>query len=247
MELWKRIVELVRRGRLERELDDEVGLHLALLEEEFRAKGMSAQEARAAAEREFGGVAHAKESYREERGLPRLENFVKDARYALRGLRRNPGFAAAAVLSLALGIGANTAVFSLFHAVMLRSLPVSHPEQLVMLYRSGGWGFYGESSYPLYLELRGHHELFDGVLATSGAAKVRFSLTGAGQMEFVNRTFVSGDYFQVLGVAAARGRLFTRRGRPRAARPSAGRGQLRLLAQPVGRRPAGAGAHFVRG
>ncbi len=209
MELWKRIVELVRRGRLERELDDEVGLHLALLEEEFRAKGMSAHEARAAAQREFGGVAHAKESYREERGLPRLENFVKDARYALRGLRRNPGFAAAAVLSLALGIGANTAVFSLFHAVMLRSLPVSHPEQLVMLYRSGGWGFYGESSYPLYLELRGHHELFDGVLATSGAAKVRFSLTGAGQMEFVNRTFVSGDYFQVLGVAAARGRLFT--------------------------------------
>jgi predicted permease len=209
MELWKRIGELVRRRRLERELDDEVGLHLSLLEEEFRAKGMSAGEARAAAQREFGGVAHAKEAYRQERGMPRLENFVKDVRYALRGLRRNPGFAAAAVLSLALGIGANTAVFSLFHALMLRSLPVSHPEQLVMLYRSGGWGFYGISSYPLYLELRGHHELFNGVLAASGPAKVRFSLTGAGQMEFVNRAFVSGDYFRVLGVAPARGRLFT--------------------------------------
>jgi predicted permease len=209
MELWKRIVELFRRTRLDRELDDEVSFHLSLMEEELRAKGMSAQEARAAARREFGGVAHAKEAYRAERGMPRIESLAKDARYALRGLRRNPGFAAAAILSLALGIGANTAVFSLFHAVMLRSLPVAHPEQLVNLYRTGGWGFHGISSYPLYLELRGHTELFSGVLATSGVRKVRFSADATGRMEFVHRELVSGEYFSTLGVAPAMGRLFT--------------------------------------
>ena len=209
MEFWTRIRELVGRSRLDRDLDDEMGFHLSLLEEELRAKGMSAQEARAAARREFGGVAHAKEAYRGERGLPRLETLAKDVRYALRGLRRNPGFAAAAVVSLALGIGANTAVFSLFHAVMLRALPVSHPEQLVMLYRSGGWGYHGIASYPLYQELRGHSELFSGVMAISGAAKVRFGTTGAGRTEFAKRAFVSGEAFEVLGLTPAMGRLFT--------------------------------------
>jgi len=209
MELWKRIAELFRRNRLDRELDDELGFHLSLMEEEFRAKGMSAEEARAAAQREFGGVAHAKEAYREERGMPRLESLAKDSRYALRGLRRNPGFTAAAVLSLALGIGANTAVFSLFHAVMLRSLPVSRPEQLVNMYRTGGWGSHGISSYPLYLELRRHIELFSGVLASSGARNVRFSADPSGHMDFVHREFVTGDYFTTLGVVPAMGRLFT--------------------------------------
>jgi putative ABC transport system permease protein len=209
MAMWQRIAELFRRGKLDRELDDEMNFHLAMMESEFRAKGMSEEEARAAARREFGGVAHAKESYRQERGIPRLENLVRDARYALRGLRRNPGFAAAAVLSLALGIGANTAVFSIFHAVMMRSLPVSHPDELVMLYRSGGWGFYGVTSYPLYKDLRGRSDLFRGVVATSGTRNVRFSAPPGGRMQFVQQEFVSGEYFSVLGVQPALGRLFT--------------------------------------
>jgi predicted permease len=209
MAVWQRMIELFRRSRLDRELDDEVGFHLSMMEAEFRAKGMSEEDARAAARREFGGVAQAKESYREERGVPRLENLARDAQYALRGLRRNPGFTAAAVLSLALGIGANTAVFSLFHAVMMRSLPVAHPEELVMLYRTGGWGLYGVTSYPLYKDLRGRSDLFRGLVATSGARNVRFSASPEDRMQFVQQEFVSGEYFRVLGVQPVIGRVFT--------------------------------------
>src|ERR1035441_1353213 len=116
---------------------------------------MSAAAARAAARREFGGVARTAEGYRERRGFPWLETTARDIDYALRGLKRNPGFTAAAVLSLALGIGANTAIFSMYHALLLRMLPVAHPEELVTLYRTGGWGR-GYCSYPLYQIGRAH-------------------------------------------------------------------------------------------
>ena len=115
--LWRRLTALFRGHRLEREFDDEIGSHLAMQEEEFRRQGMDPVSARNAARREFGGVARTQELYRERRGLPWLETAAKDVRYALRGLRRNPGFTAAAVLSLALGIGANTAIFQLLDVV----------------------------------------------------------------------------------------------------------------------------------
>jgi predicted permease len=129
---------------------------------------------------------------------------MNDIRYALRGLRRNPGFTSAAVLSLALGIGANTAVFSLFQTLMLRMLPVSRPAELVTLYRTGAWGP-GHSSYPLYRELAGRTDLFTGVAACTDVSQVRFS---SGHAEFARREFVSGNYFAVLGVSAGLGRLF---------------------------------------
>jgi hypothetical protein len=97
-------------------------------EAEFRAAGMTPEAARSAAIREFGGVAQAKEDYRDRRDIPLLEAFLRDARYALRGLRRSPDFAAAAVLSLAIGIGANTAIFSMFHP---SDIAGSHPVALV--------------------------------------------------------------------------------------------------------------------
>jgi len=203
-----RFHELIRGARLDGELDDEVGLHLQMMEEEFRRRGMSEAEARAAARREFGGVAHAKEAYRDQRGFPRLESFAKDVRYALRGLRRSPGFTAAAVVSLALGIGANTAIFSLFHTLMLRMLPVAHAEQLVAIHRTGGWGT-GTVSLPLYREIAGRADLFNGVLATGGVAKVRFVAAAGGRDEFAQQEFVSGNYFQVLGIQPVIGRLFT--------------------------------------
>lgn len=206
--IWKRIVELLRRHRLDRELDDEVAFHLARLEEEFRRRGMDASAAAAAARREFGGVAQAKEAYRSGRGLPWLESLAQDLRYALRALRLNPGFTAAAVLSLALGIGASTAVFSLFHALLLRMLPVRQPQELVSLYRTGGWGS-GVTTYGLFREMRKRTDLFSGVIASSRAEKVPLLTGQSDRLQSAQREFATGSYFPVLGVTPALGRLFT--------------------------------------
>ena len=206
--IWMRIKELFGGARLDDELDEEVSLHLQMMEEQFRRCGMSEVDARAAARREFGGVTQAKEAYREQRGFPWLESFAKDTRYALRGLRRSPGFTAAAVISLALGIGANTAIFSLFHTLMLRMLPVAHPEALVWINRTGGWG--AETiSYPLYKQIAARSGLFNGVIATNQEGKVRFRPRPSDREEFTEEEYVSGNYFQVLGIRPAIGRLFT--------------------------------------
>jgi predicted permease len=205
---WRRLIGLLRGDRLERDLNEEIGIHLALQEEEFRRQGMGPAAARAAALREFGGVAQAKEEYRDRLGVPWLETAVRDLRYGLRGLRRTPGFTLAAVLSLALGIGANTAIFSLFHTLMLRMLPVERPQELVSLYRTGGWGK-GTVSYPLFLEIAKRNDLFAGVIARNGVDKVRFTPRPGDREQFTQREFVSGNYFNVLGVTPALGHLFT--------------------------------------
>ena len=195
-----RIAGLFRRRRLDNELNEEIASHLAMLEEEFRARGMSPAEARLAARREFGGVAQMQEVYRERRGIPWLEIAAKDFRYTLRGLRRTPGFTAAAVISLALGIGANTAIFSLFYSLMLRNLPVARPSELVALRASGPTG---GISYPLYEEISHRIDLFQGVFMRDevtqdfGAAEHGYSYAA-----------VSANYFSVLGVTPAAGRLF---------------------------------------
>src|SRR5450759_739996 len=205
---WRRLSGIFRGNRLERELHEEIGIHLAMQEEEFRQRGMDPATAQAAALREFGGVAQAKEDYRDRRGVPWLESAARDLRYALRGLRRTPGFTVAAVLSLALGIGANTAIFSLFHTLMLRLLPVERPQELVSLYQTGGW-FDGPLSYPLFQEIAKRGDLFTGVIARTGVAKTRFAMRPGAPEQFAQREFVSGNYFTVLGVAPALGRLFT--------------------------------------
>ena len=170
----QRVLAFLRGRRIEQDLRAEIDAHLAMQEAEFRERGMDPATAHTAALREFGGVAQAMEDYRERRGLPLLEAAARDARYAVRGLRQNPGFTAAAVLSLALGIGANTAIFSLFHALMLRLLPVARPQELLSMYRTGGWGK-GFVSYPLHLEIAGRTDLFNGVIARTGVSKVRFT------------------------------------------------------------------------
>ena len=205
--LWKRLRALFSERRSDRELSEEVEVHLEMRAAELRQQGVDPGAAREAARREFGGIEQMKEAYRDRRGIPWIEALAKDARYGLRGLLRNPAFTLAAVLSLALGIGANTAIFSFIDTLMLRMLPVEKPEQLVNLYRTGGWGK-GYASYPLYLEFRKHTDLFAGVFARSGAGKVRFDAGHSNSVEYVEREYVTGNYFDVLGVKPAIGRLF---------------------------------------
>ncbi len=207
--IFQRWLALFRAGRLDRELADEIRIHLAMQEEEFRRAGMSPHAARQAARREFGGIAQAMETYRERRGVPWVEGTARDVRYAIRGLRRSPGFAAAAVLSLALGIGANTAVFSLVYTLMLRMLPVARPQELVTMYRTGGWGNGGISSYPMCLALRERKDLFTDVAALGVASKARFQADGRARPEFAELQYVTGNYFSLAGVASALGRVFT--------------------------------------
>jgi predicted permease len=203
MTALRRLWATLRSRRLDHDLDDEIAAHLAMQEDEFRAAGMTPQQARAAALREFGGVTQTVEQYRDRRGVPWLETAARDLRYALRGLRQNKGFAAAAIASLALGIGANTAIFTLVRTLLLRSLPVSHPEELVTLYRTGAWGR-GYGSYPWYLEVAKRSDLFQGVIARSSVDKVH--LTGE-RPETLRQELVSGNYFRVLGIGPALGRL----------------------------------------
>src|ERR1700751_2933531 len=127
--LLTRVRALFGRAKLEQGLDAEMRSHLEMLAEENLRRGMSAEEGLYSARREFGGIEQTKEAFREQRGIPFVENLIKDARYGARLLRKSPGFAVVAVLTLALGIAVNTVVFTAFNALALRSLPVKEPER----------------------------------------------------------------------------------------------------------------------
>lgn len=205
--LLSRFMGLFRRGRLEQELEDEVRSHLEMLEEENLRRGMPPEEARYAALRSFGGVDQTKERYREQRGLPFVDSFFQDIRYGLRGLRRTPGFAAVAILTLALGIGANTAIFSVVHAVLLRPLPYRDPGRLV--YISEFWPHETPVKTvpnPDFANWSEHGQLFDGLAAYGGGAEV--NLTGMGEPERLSGARVTADFFALLGVEPILGRSF---------------------------------------
>ena len=142
-----------------------------------------------------------------------MESLLQDVRYALRMLRKSPGFAAIAVITLALGIGANTAIFTLFDQVLLRRLPVRDPQQLVQLHSSGSDTGRTSSrshdhgdyfSYPMYHDLRDRNTVFSGMLATFSR---QVGVQWHNQPELANAELVSGNYFDVLGVQPATGRL----------------------------------------
>jgi predicted permease len=212
--LLARFASLFRRRALDRQLDEELRFHLDMETEANRRRGMNARDASLAARREFGGVAHTQEMYRDRRGLPMLELFFRDLAYGFRTLRRSPGFTAIAVLSLSLGIGANTAIFTLIDAVMLRSLPVKAPEQLVSIgdasrpsATSTGPVYLELSSYPIYRRLRDENSTFGNLMASGRLDGGSVRIDG-GAAEPVRGRFVTANYFDVLGVVPIRGRAF---------------------------------------
>jgi predicted permease len=197
---------LFRTPAVEHELDDELRFHFERQVEKNLAAGVTPQEARYAAHRTIGGIAQIEEQCRDERRVRFLSDTLQDLRYAVRMLRKSPAFAAIAVLSLALGIGANTAIFSLINAVLLQALPVQNPEQLVRLTHANLRNARSTSfPYPFYRELRDHATVFTGVVCQSD---VELGLSVNGGTEQVSGEFVSGNYFEVLGIKPYIGRLF---------------------------------------
>jgi predicted permease len=189
-------------------LDEELEAHLDALAAAHRQRGLSPEEALRAARRDLGGLTRIRELHREQRRIALLDTFAQDVRYAFRQLRASPGFTAAAVLTLALGIGANTAIYRVLDAAVFRSLPVKDPQRLVQLqlWRDGKPARF---SYPLFREMAARERALDGMFAASGFPLHQAVLRGSGPLKTLRGVLVSGDYFQVLGVAARVGRVFT--------------------------------------
>jgi predicted permease len=201
-----RLRSLLRRKNVERELDEELQFHLDRHIEAQIARGLAPEDARRSALRAIGGLGRRKEECRDMRRLNFIDNLIQDLRYAGRMLRKSPAFTVVAISSLALGIGSNTAIFSLVNAVLLRSLPVSHPEQLVLVRPVGG-GFTGNFAYPDYRRLRDQGEVFSGLIASEHLER---SDVGVGsEIRSLDGEIVSGNYFLVLGVHPVLGRAFT--------------------------------------
>jgi predicted permease len=206
--LASRLLGFFRKRNLDEDLEAELRTHLELLTAENIRRGMSSQEARYAAHREFGGVEQAKESYRDQGGVPAVESLLQDLGYGARMLRRNPGFTVVAVLTLALGIGANAAVFSLVDTILLRPLPYGDPGRLLLLSETlllQGNDELGVSAAE-YFDYRDRNHVFSRVAAyeTDG-----FNLTGDGAPLRVNAARLTASAFHLMGVNAALGRTFT--------------------------------------
>jgi predicted permease len=192
---------------VDQDFERELQAHLDLLTDENVRRGMNLDEARRAARLRLGGLTQLKETNRELRGLAMLEAFFQDTRYAVRMLRKNPGFTAVAVVTLALGIGANTAIFSIVYAMLLKPLPYSQPEQLLTLFeaqpqagvKATGW------SYANFAEVREQNRIFSDM---AGSQKHQLTLTGRGEPSVVSTSVVTPELFSVFGQRPLMGRAF---------------------------------------
>ena len=205
-----RLRSLLGRDRMERELESEFRFHLDQQIAENLQAGMSPKEARAAALRAVGGIAQLEEECRDARGVQWFETLAQDLRYAFRTLRRTPAFTVVAVLTLALGIGANTAIFSLVDAVMLKLLPVREPQRLFFLRSSSVQvgNFHISRTVSLgTLKQMAQAKTLDGITAYDEAPHLNVSVNG--RVDLASGNFVSGTYFNVLGVPAVLGRTLT--------------------------------------
>ncbi len=200
-----RLWALVRKRRLDHELDGEVRAHLELFEREAIANGMSPEEARRLARIRFGGVEQMKEEHRDRRSVRWIETLLRDFRYGLASLVRNPGFAIVAIAVLALGIGANTAMFSIVDAVLLKPLPFPEPDRIVRLWEAPRPDARNATSTPDFQDWRRLNNAFEAMAAEMSRA---VALTGEGEPVRLDAALVTAEYFQVYGATALLGRTF---------------------------------------
>jgi putative ABC transport system permease protein len=213
MALLRRIFSLGRRSRTEREIDSELREHMAMCVDDNMAQGMTRQEAEREARKRFGNPTVMRERVSAEDSALGLESLWQDLRSSMRIFRKNPGFSFVVVVTLALGIGANTAIFQLMDAILLQSLPVKNPQELVQVNEVDREKARGDftSGYPIvtnliWEQLRDNHQGFSGIAAWRDTD---FTRDAGGDAHFVNGLYVSGDFFRMLGVAPIEGRVFS--------------------------------------
>src|SRR5258708_6122080 len=209
-----RLRSLFRRDRVERDLDEELAYHMEQTTAAYIARGLSPDEAQRAALRDMDGIEQRKEQCRDARGVGWVEDLVGDLRYAVRTLRRSPSFTPSVVFSLALGIGANTAMFSVMDGLMLRMLPVRDPEQLVRIqgaqYKEFLKAYVTFERFPraMYEHFRDHNEVFADTFAFHALPRPEIAMDGRTE-SFGQVQLVSGNFFPALGVSAIVGRRIT--------------------------------------
>jgi predicted permease len=206
--IFLRFLSLFTNSRAEAELDREIAAHLQLLEDDFLSQGMTPKEARRAARRVYGGVERAKQLHRDERAFRRLATIVMDTRYTLRQLRKSPGFTLTAVLMLAFGIGATTAVFSIVEGVLLRPLPFDDPDRLVVLGDDLVGSHYTRPAVTPP-DIRNYMRDTHSFLHLGGYQRIGRELSGVGDPVRISATRMSGEIFPTLGTAPLMGRWFT--------------------------------------
>ena len=205
-EVWRWMQALLRRGKAEGELDEELRFHLERQVEKYVQSGLSQEQAKRRARLEFGGVELAKEECRDARGVRLLEVFWQDVRYGVRLLCKSPGFTAVAVLTLALGIGANTAIFSLLNGLMLRNLPVPHAEQLVRFGAHGPDDEFTALSLPMFQEFSRRQNVFSQTFVWWGEAVMNAEVNGT--LSRADVWAVDGNFYSQLGAVPELGHFF---------------------------------------
>jgi hypothetical protein len=208
--LVRRLVNTFRRGRAEQQLSREIEAHLAILEEDYRRRGLSPEAARLAARREFGGVEQAKEVQRDARALRWLTDAWRDVHYAVRTLGRAPGFTAVAVITLGLGIGAATVIYSVVRNVVLDPFPYAHSDRLVdVVVRDASNGLFRGALPPgEFLDYMEQSDVFEDVAGANGQSMHMVSEAGA---ERVSVILVTPNTFTFLGVPPLIGRTLAPR------------------------------------